>query len=80
MFATMPFHLTQNTNCKTLDIDSWKHRTSYGLRGSRCHAGVSFQEIGFNYEANGGTTPKGNIAFENACNLVQYPWYDGHDP
>jgi len=31
MFATMPFHLTQNTNCKTLDVDSWQHRTSYGM-------------------------------------------------
>ena len=80
MFATMPFHLTQNTNCKTLDVDFWKHCTSYGLRAASRHAHASFQEIEFNYEANEGTTPKENIAFENTFNVIQYPWYDGHDP
>jgi len=44
------------------------------------HAHASFQEIEFNYEANEGTTPKENIAFANTFNVIQYPWYDGHDP
>ena len=35
IYATITFHLTQNTDCKTQDVDSWKHRTSYGLRGSQ---------------------------------------------
>jgi len=37
------------------------------------HAHASFQEIEFNYEANEGTTPKENIAFENTFNVIQYP-------